>query len=678
MRYIRFLYGTLKDVILSQDSQILFRVRVKPFKKARVVNEYFSCINYSQNGCDKTQAYRASNPFHTIARNLNVGSRKRRSCRKTVGGSRKPANHMHSCRSKRLHYSIKLEQASEVSFARDIVGFDFSIRRLIPVPSLDSLCMPLTSRANTHPTASRLTDFGMPFLPSLLRKSQPTAGNESPPMKVSTPPRSKSSRGREKTFFTNKQKHVRRTKKLDEAPLLGDQDEDTMNLSRPLAHLLSLGSCKRVSDLDLVPEVRREYDANLFEMPKDMDHSPHKSKTRISCRSYATTVTASSSGSTSSGDLMTISPPTSPRNANHRVIISPTNFRVSYEDEEVKVVEVDTSMETFLSNYDSDELMSTSASGTQGKEDDNDSTSSNSSTSSFLANPTESFIKLVEDCEARWSTYTESLREWTSVPALLPASADVPGSSEKVVVKLRGNKSSSLILADSHPNTIESRMLRSSSAKQQQLSTLALKESQLIQAQQKEIEHLRAQLLQQQEQLVREEAAFSTYRPATWEQIDSIPLEEIEVTIDSNEELSINSGLTNLNDASTRFNNDDATVMMSRIPPTRPDAASVAENDAIVQTKFARNLPLKLQAANGHVRSALYTGPTTGGVLTGVGTLRFETGDHYMGEVVNGKASGQGRVIFRYCYPCSHFCLLRRCTDTEPTHLPRRREGKRC
>lgn len=504
--------------------------------------------------------------------------------------------------------------------------------------------MPLTSRANKHPTASRLTDFGAgePFLPSLLlHRKNPTS--ETTSKNVTTPTRNKGTSPRRE----KRHAFLRRKQKTEEAPLLSDHDAEMLNLSRSFGSIKSAGpDSKRVMDLALVPEVKREYEGKQqrLSMPSYIE-SPPRSATRKSDRSYSTAITASSSGSASSGDLdhslMMVSPPSSP-NANHRVIVSHTGSPllpfVHEDHDDVKVVESD-SWANFFGRFDSND---------QHKKQDADekstSTSSGSSASPYLASPTDAFIKLVEDCEARWNVYTESIREWTFMPVLSRASdGDDSLSTEKDREKEETSSIDSPVrpvrLTD-YPEwtaTEDVAIIPSPSRQEKGEHELVPKENEIIRAQQEEIEYLRAQLLRQQELLIREEAAFSSFRPNTWEQIDTIPMEEIEVTIEGDESLSIESAITNVNE-SMKFN-DDASYMLARIPPSRPDAASVVDNDAVVPSKWVKNFPVKLQAANGYVRNARYSGPSVGGVLTGVATLNFETGDEYMGEVVNGKAS---------------------------------------
>ena len=94
---------------------------------------------------------------------------------------------------------------------------------------------------------------------------------------------------------------------------------------------------------------------------------------------------------------------------------------------------------------------------------------------------------------------------------------------------------------------------------------------------------------------------------------------------------------------------DDASVMFGGPPsktptPThRPDSESVTGIQS-VQPSRVREMSIDMVAADGvTLRKALYSGPTYKGRPHGCGILKFvESGDVYMGDLVDGEMHGQG------------------------------------
>lgn len=152
----------------------------------------------------------------------------------------------------------------------------------------------------------------------------------------------------------------------------------------------------------------------------------------------------------------------------------------------------------------------------------------------------------------------------------------------------------------------------------------------IIQRQQEEIERLRAEL--ESKNLITDGNLHHTI-----EQIDQIPLELVEIDDDH---VSVTSALTNLVESS-RIHDDNSVVLE---PTHRPDADSVT---GAAPPQRVRNFPVVCFAENGSPRKALYSGPLLKSVPTGVGTLKFENGDWYMGEIVNGEMHGQGTYTKR-------------------------------
>jgi hypothetical protein len=182
----------------------------------------------------------------------------------------------------------------------------------------------------------------------------------------------------------------------------------------------------------------------------------------------------------------------------------------------------------------------------------------------------------------------------------------------------------------------------------------------IIQQQQAEIEALKARLSIPQPQLHQQQHQqqhhHQQHHHQQQEQIDNIPVEHIEVHMDE----------------SNRFyEGDDLTVWsgwQSTVgyqptlrPVRRPDADEAStiqitqqqQPDSEVRVK---DYSLKMSAANGCVRAALYSGPVvncsspeacTRGSVTGIGVLKFpETGDYYLGSVVQGEMHGTGTYTF--------------------------------
>lgn len=262
-------------------------------------------------------------------------------------------------------------------------------------------------------------------------------------------------------------------------------------------------------------------------------------------------------------------------------------------------------------------------------------------------------LSLLESIERGWTSYTEPVKEtWNAFAN--------PVQEWRLVPKSFASDMGALVSSSSSDKDQDSQQTVNSTE-----SSGVKVESEIIQRQQVEIAYLRAELARQQDFIrrVRSSGELDLRRPTSWpaltapppiEEIDTIPVENIEVALDGFDEISIFSGLTGVND-SVRFVDDESIApeeppSLNRfhheyIPPVaasslrdrRPDAASVIDNDSVLPTSKVKNFPLQLTAANGSVRKALYTGPRKGGVCTGVGVLKFETGDTYSGEVVNGK-----------------------------------------
>jgi len=158
----------------------------------------------------------------------------------------------------------------------------------------------------------------------------------------------------------------------------------------------------------------------------------------------------------------------------------------------------------------------------------------------------------------------------------------------------------------------------------------------IIQQQAAEIEALRAQLDAHNSNRYR--SGLDDEEPRE----DILPVEQIEVYHDSDDHLSVTSGLTHMYGDVSRVG-DDCMSVLQRAPIQRPDAASVGP----VQPSRVRDYQVDLVAADGTTRKAVYSGPLHRGEPHGCGILKFvDTGDLYMGDIVNGKMHGQGTYTF--------------------------------
>ena len=247
-------------------------------------------------------------------------------------------------------------------------------------------------------------------------------------------------------------------------------------------------------------------------------------------------------------------------------------------------------------------------------EDEDEDNTSVFSVTSISSNFAETVLKLVEDCESRWNAYTES---FMGKPKAIPAPPTSITSSHE-----DDNKNNPTL---STPHALVPHVASMESVA-----------SQIILRQQAEIEYLRAKV-EKQEQLL-QERTLALPAPPPVEEIDMVPMEEVEVILDDNDVVSVSSYITHLNDVKSV---SEETAALAYVPVNRPDVDQ--EDDEIMCKKQVQDYPLQLCAANGSVRNALYTGPFKRGNCTGVGVLRFETDDVYMGEVVNGKVSAHLR-----------------------------------
>lgn len=161
----------------------------------------------------------------------------------------------------------------------------------------------------------------------------------------------------------------------------------------------------------------------------------------------------------------------------------------------------------------------------------------------------------------------------------------------------------------------------------------------IIDRQAAEIEALRAQL---------EARDQYRYHPGDDEPRDDfLPVEQIEVYHDNEDHLSVTSGLTHMYDLSRV---DDASVFQTgskcNEPIHRPDADSVTGIQS-VQPSRVRDFHVFLLAADGTTRRALYSGPIVKNKPNGCGILKFvESGDVYMGDLVDGAMHGSGTYTF--------------------------------
>jgi hypothetical protein len=320
----------------------------------------------------------------------------------------------------------------------------------------------------------------------------------------------------------------------------------------------------------------------------------------------------------------------------------------------------------------------------------------------------DTLTKMIDDCAARWQN-----------SARVPSSRRRTSSSHRQLLVIANNNNSYDAAAAAPGNVVPPTPL------------LSRKEEVIMAQQRAEIKYLRARLassqdddsvdddddpfesvvtppyLQQQQQHYHHHAAAGMLssplpphqQPPPVEQIDSVPIEHIEVAIlDHDGDLcSVTSGLTNLVDLSSRMP-DDATAVSYFLEKSfsrgRPDAESSVcgsvqrhnnkrqgadgvgahhqtssqqqqqqqQQQQPDEQERVTDQPLLLRAADGSSRQALYTGPvqnrtnhnTTGLTMTTTpiytgnhAVLKFvETGDTYMGQVCNGEMHGQGTYTF--------------------------------
>ena len=469
--------------------------------------------------------------------------------------------------------------------------------------------MAMSCWPSTIPSMSRPTDRGMLSLPGLfLKKNEPIPRGRTPSQ---TSRQNATRKEKSHPFFAKPLHAILGKVAQDEEPLLQKSREEaqqTMNISSLVE------SFKKVTHLDTVPENKKGEDSSFsrydYSAARYMLAQPElKMKTSEASQRTSTTASASESISTGSCDntWMTLSPPSSPRI--HITTATQNSPEFVPYDEGVDDEDVDTYCDEILATYESDEegqeIVFVPASqhdyGSYGQDINGIS----------WQTPPRSFLDIIEDCEARWSSYVQPLRENRLI---FHSSANSSNDS------LSSNDSVKAIEQD---NSLSDKKICAQSSQEQV-----------------EIENLKEELLRQQAILLAQEEVHSRLRPPPKEEIDTIPMDEVEITNGPNDEISLNSGVTYMNDSSFH-NGDDASAMMARRPPRRPDAASDSDCESVLPTTKVHDFPLKLKAANGIVRNALYTGPRKGGACTGVGILRFETGDVYMGEVVNGKVCGQ-------------------------------------
>jgi hypothetical protein len=173
----------------------------------------------------------------------------------------------------------------------------------------------------------------------------------------------------------------------------------------------------------------------------------------------------------------------------------------------------------------------------------------------------------------------------------------------------------------------------------------------IIAQQQAEIQALRAKL---HEKEVRTEPQHCDDDIIDTEHVDYLPIEQIEVYHgDDDCNVSVTSGLTNL------YPDHHSTMMMDGADAQslhRPDAESAAANHlpSALPPPHPQQQPLRvrshtvsLTAADGSVRQAIYSGPMSLGKPHGVGVLKFETGDIYLGDLRQGCMHGQGTYTFK-------------------------------
>jgi hypothetical protein len=160
----------------------------------------------------------------------------------------------------------------------------------------------------------------------------------------------------------------------------------------------------------------------------------------------------------------------------------------------------------------------------------------------------------------------------------------------------------------------------------------------IIQAQQAEIAALKQALHKAQSQQVSSLPSSSEdddeeEEDTPEETIDVAPIEHIEV-----------------NAADASWQHDDLTVwsgFQSHVQD-RPDAESTTGATPLTgNRRHVSGLPIDLvSAVTGVTRHAVYSGTCQGHAITGTGVLRFETGDVYKGDVVDGEMHGTGTYTF--------------------------------
>jgi hypothetical protein len=275
----------------------------------------------------------------------------------------------------------------------------------------------------------------------------------------------------------------------------------------------------------------------------------------------------------------------------------------------------------------------------------------------------DALTKMIDDCAARWqnSARVPSRRSLVSITMDAPVTVPPQVRKEEIIAQQRA----------------EIKYLRARLASQDEDGTADVPSSEFaptgqhphhdhhhdyypdldVQVQQQQHYHHGAGMMM-----------FPPPLPSPVEQIDSVPIEHIEVAVDHDGDLcSVTSGLTNLVDLSSRMP-DDATAISYLLEKSfsrrRPDAessvcsVSLQQQQASPQQAQQRRVtdqPLLLRAADGSSRQALYTGPVQqqhNGIgntesFTGTGVLKFvETGDLYMGQVSDGEMHGQGTYTF--------------------------------
>lgn len=131
---------------------------------------------------------------------------------------------------------------------------------------------------------------------------------------------------------------------------------------------------------------------------------------------------------------------------------------------------------------------------------------------------------------------------------------------------------------------------------------------------------------------------------------DVLPIEQIEVYHDSDDHLSVTSGLTHVYDLSRV---DDVSIFQQQLQQNksdRPDAEVETVNQPSRVRDYQVEMMMTVNAATGAAdggkatcRKASYSGPLYKNKPHGCGILKFkDTGDVYMGDLVMGEMHGQG------------------------------------